>query len=101
VAPTLASAGVGFVLPLTAPRERVAPLSASTKREIDALGLTLMSKAERRFTEIVWICVFGLTACWAYSLYLACGSVHTRLHFVYGFGGYFIGVILSEVREAV
>ncbi|HEX3102960.1 MAG TPA: hypothetical protein VHQ22_00825 [Terriglobales bacterium] len=100
--PTLAAVGVGFLLPLTAHKDRVAVLDAQTQKALS--GYQVISKREATFVGFVWIFIFVLTAGWAYDLYLSC--THTSGfkglgQLSLGLGDYFVGIVMSEIKEVV
>jgi len=106
IGPSLAGVGIGFLLSLTTPRKRDIPLSPETLDKIKELGMVMIPKAEQTLIDIVWIFIFLLTASWFLCLYLS--SVSPQLIFltmpvyqIIGYANYFVGVIFSEIKEAI
>mgnify|MGYP007059414203 CR=1 FL=1 len=69
--PTLAGVGIGFILPLTIPKERHQELHHGTQSALEQRNLVVFSRREWRFIEITWLVVFCFIASWCGSFYLA------------------------------
>lgn len=107
IGPTLAAVGVSLLLPLIVPKKIEVGLTQQTKQELDQKKVRILYKSEDRFIDIVWIFIFILTACWAYTLYISAQKDHIQMwmtfpnYKVLGFSNYFLGVLFSEVKEVV
>jgi len=104
--PTLAAVGISFLLSLIVPKNRELDLSQETQNEIDRLGIIVVPRGEQILIDLVWVFIFALTASWAYCLYLSCINPSTTwfkipAYQLLGYGNYFIGVLFSEIKEAV
>ena len=104
--PTLAAVGVSFLLSLIVPKSRELGLSQETLSEIDRQGIIVIPRNEQILIDLVWVFIFTLTASWAYCLYLSCITptstwLKIPAYQILGFGNYFVGVLFSEIKEAV
>ncbi len=95
--PTLAAAGLSFLMPLIKPK--VKPIPGHN-------DVIAMSKAEALFMPILWLAVFIFLFCWTWSCYI---SLKFPLDKTFGFnshmviGGtlYTISLILTGIKEKV
>lgn len=106
VGPSLAATGVGFLISLIVPKQRNLQFTRETEQELKDKNITAIPTAERMFIDFVWIFTFLLTASWTYVVYLSYKSPSLiwfgfSALLIVGFANYFIGVIFSEVKEAV
>jgi hypothetical protein len=104
--PTIAAVGVGFLLPLIVPKQRQYPFSDDVRREISGHRIVIIPTAEQRLIDVVWIFIFVLTSGWIYSLYISSTQpqllwFNIRAYLALGFANYFVGVLLSELKEAI
>jgi hypothetical protein len=60
---TLASVGLGFVVPLVRPKKRDLRISPELLRKLEQERIVLISAREKKFIEFIWLCVFIFTAC--------------------------------------
>jgi len=102
VGPTLAAAGVGFIVPLTTAKNSLLNFSNDTQQQLN--GYYAISKREQIAVDVLRLFLLVLTVSWAYDVYLVIkkssglfGISAVRL----GFITYFTAVILSEVKEGV
>jgi len=103
--PSLAAAGIGFLVPLTAPKLLKINIDTS-KIKIDASQITIRDKADETFSQFVWVVILIFLAVWMGTLQLS--SKHssvlflgTAIHIWLGLFNYFVGIILSCVKEAI
>ena len=104
IAPTIAAAGLGLLLPLTAPKNRAMALSETTLRELEATRVVIIPKRERVLIDVVWVLIFLALGAWAVCLVFACKPDADTLklpHVLYGFVNYGLGVLCSEIKEFV
>lgn len=104
VAPTIAAAGLGLLLPLTGQKNRESSLPELLRAQVAALKLEFIPKRERILIQIVWIFVFVSLAVWACCLVFACKPQQNPLNVApvfYGLGNYFLAVLFAEVKEVV
>lgn len=104
VAPTVASAALGLLLPLTAPKSRELPLSEETRKQLDALKIDPVPRRERILADIVWLIVILSLGAWASCLVFACKPTQNPLNVTpiyYALATHFVAVIFSEIREAM
>jgi hypothetical protein len=103
VAPTIAAAGLGLLIPLTGFKRREVKIPDDTKRQIDALGWVLVPKRERHLIDFVWLAVLVALGGWASCLVFACKPQANPMRvapFWYAMAVYFLAVIFSELKEA-
>lgn len=118
IGPTLASVGVGMIIPLTSyrsPEVKLSPLNTPTEA-IDLLTrpeftnlikqrlLFVETQKARVFKNFCWFIIFVLVLLWVYSITLSTKSPSELLwiypkHYYPGIISYTTGVILSEVKE--
>lgn len=106
VGPSLAAAGVGFLISLIIPKQRTLELSAATDKELKDKKMSVIPTAERKFIDVVWLLTFLLIASWTYDVYVSYKTPELLWWrfpalLVIGFANYFVGVICSEVREVI
>jgi|SRR5207302_6539310 len=105
IAPTLASVGIGQLLPLIALKDRTKLLPKKVRQSLK--GKVLISKWDQFVVQVSWILIFVFTLVWAVLLYLSIHSSDSEaLLFGYktvyfGMFTYFVGVILAEMKEWV
>jgi hypothetical protein len=105
--PTIAAVGISFLLPLIVPKQKQYDFPEAFKQEIEKNKVIIISKAEQRLIDIVWILIFVLTSGWIFSLFISSTQpqllwfniIHAYL--ALGFANYFIGVLLSEIKELI
>jgi hypothetical protein len=99
--PTLAAAGVGFLVPLTTAKNKLSTLPTSTQLQLN--GYYVISSREQIFVDLSRMFLFVLVASWAYDLFLVCTRSAGFLGLspvVLGLITYFVAVVLAEVKEA-
>jgi hypothetical protein len=104
--PTLASVGIGQLLPLVTLKDRTFMMSKSQRK--DLAGYTLVTKADETVVQMAWMFILLFTLLWVVLLYVsfqrppdANDVLFGHGTFYYGLATYFIAVILSEVKDWV
>jgi hypothetical protein len=77
--PTLASVGVGFLLPLLSPKKRDLGLSETTRMEAEEAGISLIPKNEEILIYLSFVCIIVLTALWVWDTLLIFGDCKSPL----------------------
>lgn len=102
----IASAGIGQLFPVVAPKDRSALLPKSLVKRMRVIGLTGgTSEADQVLVTIAWICIFGLTILWTVLVFFSIrvGDEEALLFgiktFNLGLFTYFVGVALAEMKE--
>jgi hypothetical protein len=102
----IASAGIGQLFPVVAPKDRSALLPKSLVRRMRAIGLTGgTSEADQALVTTGWICIFVLTIFWAVLVFFSIRMSETETlifgikTFNVGLFTYFVGVALAEAKE--
>jgi hypothetical protein len=104
VAPTIAAAALGLLLPLTGRKKRYFQLKKVTRVQLEALKVDLVPRSERILIEIVWIAVLVSLIVWASCLVFACKPDDNPVRIApvyYGLVSYFVAVVFSEIKEIV
>jgi uncharacterized membrane protein (DUF485 family) len=114
--PTLAGAGIGFLLPLTdlKPVQVDAALVAALAKA--KAKVKFYSPTDKAFTDFVWLIFFVSLAAWMYSIYLTLQTFNT-LHrevglrsseilsvnwpLMIGCAIFVVAIILSEIKEKI
>jgi hypothetical protein len=102
IGPTLAAAGVGFLVPLISPKTVVPTLPEEAKKQLD--GYYIIPKKQQRLVEITLLFLFLLIASWVYDLYLVCKPTSGLLGISpisLGLVTYLAAVVLAEIKESV
>jgi len=100
--PTLAGAGLGFLLPLTELKD--VPVDPTTKKALDAKKASAYSKNDKTFCDFIWTCFFVSLGAWMYCMYLTLklpretGSVLNR-SLAIGCIVFLGSVALTELKE--
>lgn len=97
--PTLAAAGLSFLMPLTKPKKK--NLSAH-----HGYNVVVMSKADSILTPFLWICVFAFLFSWAWACYVSIKLPGNKTlgfdsHLVIGGSVYILSLILTAIKEKV
>ncbi len=110
--PTLASAGVGLMLPLVIPKKVSERLPEEIRAQVNEHGLTVTSARDQSFILICLIALFAVFTVWIYTLWLAkqtptplfvlpIWGVSCVAYKVWGWSCWIFGVVLSEVKEKI
>jgi hypothetical protein len=102
LAPTIAAAGLGLLLPLTAQSDWQAELKKVTVREIGILKLVVKKMGhERLFIESVWVGILVSVAAWAICVVTTCRPELLPFkwpHIYSAVGIYTLAVALGEIK---
>jgi hypothetical protein len=104
LAPTIASAALGLLIPLTGIKNRTFALDETTRRQIESLKAVIVPKRERLMINVVWIIILLSLALWGCCLVFTCKPESNPIKLSplwYASAAYFIALICSEIREAV
>ena len=110
IGPTLASFGIGLVLPLTIYSKphnlTLNNLPPSLIQKLTSGEITIITAREKIFVNICWIMIICFTALWMWSLVLA--TKYSNLlwlslpaHYYPGLINYLLGFVFSEVKELI
>jgi hypothetical protein len=102
--PTLASAGLGFLVPLLVEESREVEIGAELQKELKEKGLKAVVKRDDDLFGLVAFAIFVGIAAWIGTLYLASRATPAAFLSVNdylwaGLGTYFVGVIIAYIRE--
>jgi hypothetical protein len=103
--PTLAGAGIGFLLPLT--QLKPVKVEAELQKQLDAIKANIYSSSDRSFTDFIWLAFFVCLLGWMYAIFLTLkptanplpSSLNTPL--TLGCLIFFVSIVLSEFKERV
>jgi hypothetical protein len=95
--PTLAAAGLSFLMPLVKPKQKQIPGHE---------GYVAITKADAAFVPLLWLFVLAFLFCWSWSCYVSVKlPTHKTLgvasHLAIGGGLYIVSLILTAVKEKV
>jgi energy-converting hydrogenase Eha subunit G len=95
--PTLAAAGLSFLMPLIKPKMRKIPGHD---------GVVAISTAEAAFIPLLWLFVFVFLFSWSWSCYVSIKMPDHKIlefdsHLVIGGALYIISLVLTAVKEKV
>jgi hypothetical protein len=92
--PTVAVAGISLLLPVLSPKNIPLPpgLPANT---------VVINKTDQRVIEFAMIAFFTLIILWVYSIYLSHDRQTGYWAIVIGLFTYLIGVVFTEIKEAI
>jgi|SRR5882724_1520625 len=105
IAPTLASVGIGQLLPLVVLKDKSKLLPKTVRAALK--GNVLVSKWDEIVVQVSWVLIFVFTLVWAVLVYLSIRAADSEAllfgykTFYFGILTYFIGVILAEMKEWV
>lgn len=99
VGPTLATAGLSFLVPLTKPKYLNIPVEFSP-------GAIVISKADNNFIAVVWIFLLLYLFVWASSCYFsvklpASMTWGLSTQFLIGISAYLVSLVMTFVKEKV
>lgn len=107
--PTLAGAGIGFLLPLTQLKQ-VAVADQKLQATLAKMHAKVHSSRDQQFTEFVWFMFFVSLGSWMYSLYLTLKPTQAQTVAIavplnwplsIGCAIFFVSIILAEIKERV
>ncbi len=100
--PTLAGAGIGFLLPLTDLKPVAVP--EEVQKELANLKASVYSARDKVLVDCVWVAFFISLGAWMYSVFLSFPPAHQpalSLPAAIGCGVFVISLILSEIKERI
>lgn len=100
--PTLAGAGIGFLLPLTELKRPAVDQALLT--QLKNANIAVYSPKDKAFSDGVWFAFFFSLLGWMYSIFLTVkrsGSVHTGVNWALTIGCivFVASVVLAEFKE--
>jgi hypothetical protein len=106
--PTLAGAGIGFLLPLTDLKQ--VPIPESMRNELSKLNANIYYPRDKQLVEGIWVAFFASLAAWMYSVFLTFPPTHPSqlthpsvlsLPVIIGCVVFAISMILCELKERI
>lgn len=102
--PTLAGAGIGFLLPLTELKKVAA--DPNLVNQLKAANIAVYSPKDKAFSDGVWLAFFLSMLAWMYSIFLTVkhsAGVHTGINWALTIGCivFVISVVLTEFKERI
>jgi len=99
--PTLAGAGIGFLMPLT--DLKLIPVADSIAKELSRLSATAISSRDRRFVDFVWVVFFLSLGAWMYSVFLSFHPSQNPIISPVTIGCviFIVSLVLSEIKEKI
>jgi hypothetical protein len=108
VGPTLAGAGLGFLLPLTELKE-VSSVDHEVLRKLKEAKAVAYSRRDKSFSDFVWVCFFSALGFWMWCIYLTLPVAQgpgwnafgwdINKSFVIGCIIFFVSIVLTEIKE--
>lgn len=106
--PSLASAGLGFLVPLTIPKSPSASIGIDkrTIKSLEEKGVELRLKGDDTFSQFVWLAILVFLCVWMVCLHISSNYpnmlyLQFPVHLWLGLFNYFIGVILTCAKEVL
>ena len=104
VGPAIATAGIGFLLPLTKPREAEELLGTKTAATLAGKGGSVIYKADQNLIPIVWLFILISFLVWFGTCYSAQSRPNETFlfvpeHMAVGFVNYFIAAVLAGIKS--
>ena len=102
--PTLAGAGLGFLLPLT--DLKTPALDPKVLNQLKAAGASAYSTGDKTFCDFVWVLFFASLAAWMFCIYLTLRPAH-------GVGGtlnkslligciiFVVSIVMAEIKGRI
>jgi hypothetical protein len=100
--PTLAGAGLGFLLPLT--DLKPVRLDSTVLDQLRKAGASVFSRADKAFSDFVWLCFFASLGAWMVCIYWTLrpsesGWINKSL--LIGCIIFVGSIILTEIKERI
>jgi hypothetical protein len=104
IGPTIATAGLSALLPLTKAKSPSVPLSASTLQALQSRGLVPVSAADQNLVVFVWLAIISSFFVWFWSCYVSLKDPQAVLlyvpkHVSIGLINYFTAAIFSAIKS--
>ncbi|MDP4530505.1 hypothetical protein Q9252_00040 [Marinobacter salarius] len=95
--PTLAAAGLSFLMPLVKPKQKKIPGHEN---------YVVTTKADATLIPLLWLFVLAFLFCWSWSCYVSVklpdhNTLGLASHLAIGSGLYIVSLILTAVKEKV
>jgi hypothetical protein len=100
--PTMAGAGIGFLLPLTDLKPVSVP--ATLMKELKDHKASIYSERDKVLVDFVWVTFFLSLAAWMYSVFLSFPTHHASYSWIpaaIGCAVFLISLVLSEIKERI
>jgi hypothetical protein len=101
--PTLAGAGLGFLLPLT--ELKSVTVDSEVRQKLEETKTAIYSRTDKSFSDFVWVCFFSSLILWMWCIYL---TLHPSQEASYVNKSFAIGciifvgsVVLTEIKERI
>ncbi len=102
IGPSLASIGIGLVMPLTTRRTVEFDIPTQFEAMLEQKGWAVVSTQEQRFIQICWVSIPILMAMWAVTLYASTKfPLQYWRNLALGTVNFMAGILLSEARERI
>lgn len=100
--PTLAGAGLGFLLPLT--DLKAVPVDARVLEQLKSKGANAYSETDRAFSDFVWVFFFASLGAWMACIYLTLRPLentfkHLNKSLLIGCIIFVVSIVLTEIKE--
>jgi hypothetical protein len=100
--PTLAGAGIGFLLPLT--DLKPIPLPEGLEDELADLDADVFLPRDKELTDWIWLAFLISLVAWMYSVFLSFPPAHPSflsLPVVIGCAVFVLSIIFTEIKERI
>jgi hypothetical protein len=101
--PTLAGAGIGFLLPLT--ELKTVHIDSKLEKALAGLGAVAHSPRDKSFSDFVWVAFFVALGAWMFSIYLTLRHVNVpqlvNWPLMIGALTFVVSIILTEIKERI
>jgi hypothetical protein len=101
--PTLAGAGLGFLLPLT--ELKAIPISPEVRAKLEESKAAVYSRTDKSFSDFVWVCFFGALVLWMWCIYLtlhpSSAGGYLNRSFAIGCIIFLASIVLAEIKERI
>lgn len=108
VGPTLASVGLGILIPLMQPRpnRRDPAIPASFYEEAERYHMTVSTEREHHFDDLCLFLLIPAIVLWTWTVYLSVKAPHSMagpfaVYDYWGIVNYIVGAALTEIREHI
>lgn len=100
--PTLAGAGIGFLLPLT--QLKPIAIDPALATHLANISAAVYSPRDRKFSDFVWLMFFVSLLAWMYTIFLTSrpGSADSTVGpLAIGSSVYALAIVLAEAKERI
>lgn len=97
--PTLAAAGLSFLIPLTKLKTRTVDVPGAD-------SVLVMTRADEQLVGLIWLLVLASLFSWAVSCYFSVAHAELKaygspVHFLIGLGTYILSLVMTAVKGRV